>query len=141
MADLKFTVEENPTPEDIRTVINKLVEYNSDRLIEKDVYQPLAVLIRDKENEIFGGLVGKTQWGWLFISYLWVAETLRGQGYGKQLILKAEEVAKQRGCNYAYLDTFSFQSLGFYEHLSYQKFGILENFPPGHKRYFLKKEI
>lgn len=54
MADLKFTVEENPTPEDIRTVINKLVEYNSDRLIEKDVYQPLAVLIRDKENEILG---------------------------------------------------------------------------------------
>ncbi len=141
MADLKFTVEDHPTQEDIRTVINKLVDYNNDRLIEKDVYQPLAVLIRDNENKIVGGLVGKTQWGWLFISHLWVAEMLRGQGYGRELMLQAEEIAKQRGCSYAYLDTFSFQSLGFYERLGYQKFGILENFPPGHQRYFLKKEI
>ncbi len=141
MADLKFTVEDDPTQEDIRTVINKLVDYNNDRLIEKDVYQPLAVLIRDNENKIVGGLVGKTQWGWLFISHLWVAEMLRGQGYGRELMLQAEEIAKQRGCSYAYLDTFSFQSLGFYERLGYQKFGILENFPPGHQRYFLKKEI
>ncbi|OUL24786.1 GNAT family N-acetyltransferase [Nostoc sp. T09] len=141
MADLKFTVEDDPEQEDIRTIINKLVEYNNDRQIEKDVYQPLAVLIRGFNNEIVGGLVGKTQWGWLFVSHLWVAETLRGQGYGRQLMTKAEEAAKQRGCSYAYLDTFSFQSLGFYEGLGYQIFGVLENFPPGQQRYFLKKEI
>ncbi|QIR39076.1 GNAT family N-acetyltransferase [Tolypothrix sp. PCC 7910] len=141
MADLKFTVEDHPTQEDIRTVINKLVEYNNDRQIEKDVYQPLAVLIRDNQDEIVGGLVGKTQWGWLFISHLWVAEMLRGQGYGRQLLLQAEEIAKQRGCSSAYLDTFSFQSLGFYERLGYERFGVLENFPTGHQRYFLKKEI
>lgn len=141
MADLKFTVEDNPEQEDIRTVIDKLVKYNSDRLLEKDEYQPLAVLIRDDNNAIVGGLFGKTQWGWLFISHLWVAEALRSQGYGKQLMAKAEAAAKQRGCSYAYLDTFSFQSLGFYERLGYQIFGVLENFPPGHQRYFLKKEI
>ncbi|BAY13194.1 GNAT family N-acetyltransferase [Calothrix sp. NIES-2098] len=140
MADLKFTVEDDPQQDDIRTVINKLVEYNSDRQSEKDEYQPLAVLIRD-DREIVGGLVGKTQWGWLFVSHLWVAEALRGQGYGKQLMAKAEAAAKQRGCSYAYLDTFSFQSLGFYQRLGYQIFGVLENFPPGHQRYFLQKEI
>ncbi|OUL25241.1 GNAT family N-acetyltransferase [Nostoc sp. 106C] len=141
MADLKFTVEDNPAQEDIRTVINKLVEYNSDRQIEKDEYQPLAILIRDHNNFVVGGLVGKTQWGWLFVSHLWVTEFLRGKGYGKQLMAKAEAAAKQRGCSYAYLDTFSFQSLGFYERLGYQRFGVLENFPPGYQRYFLKKEI
>lgn len=140
MAELKFTVEDNPQQEDICTIINKLIEYNSDRQSEKDEYQPLAVLIRD-QNEIVGGVVGKTQWGWLFISHLWVTEALRGQGYGKQLMAKAEAAAKQRGCSYAYLDTFSFQSLGFYERLGYQIFGVLENFPPGHQRYFLQKEI
>ncbi len=150
MVELKCTVEDNPEPEDIRTVINQLIEYNSDRQTEKDEYQPLAVLIRD-HNEIVGGLVGKTQWGWLFVSHLWVAEALRSQGYGKQLMAKAEAAARQHGCSYAYLDTFSFQSLGFYERLGYQIFGVLENFPPGHQRlenfppghqrYFLKKEI
>jgi ribosomal protein S18 acetylase RimI-like enzyme len=141
MADLKFTVEDDPQPEDIRTVIKHLVKYNSDRVQDKDVYQPLAVLIRDHEHEIVGGLVGDTQWGWLFISHLWVAEALRSQGYGTQLIAKAEAAAKQRGCSYAYLDTFSFQALGFYQQLGYKIFGVLENFPPGHQRYFLKKEI
>ena len=141
MTNLKFTVEKDPKAEDIRTVINQLVEYNNHQQIEKDEYQPLAVLIRDDNHEIVGGLVGKTQWGWLFISHLWVAEALRGQGYGKQLMAKAEAAAKQRGCSSAYLDTFSFQSLGFYQSLGYQIFGVLENFPPGHQRYFLKKEI
>ncbi|MBD2355375.1 GNAT family N-acetyltransferase [Tolypothrix sp. FACHB-123] len=141
MTDLKFTVDDDPQPEDIRTVINQLVEYNNALQIEKDVYQPLAVFIRDSNQEIVGGLVGKTQWGWLFISHLWVAEALRGQGYGKKLIVQAEVAAKQRGCSYAYLDTFSFQSLGFYQRLGYQIFGVLDNFPPGHQRYFLKKEV
>jgi ribosomal protein S18 acetylase RimI-like enzyme len=141
MAELKFTVEDDPQLEDICTVINQLVEYNNHQQIEKDVYQTLAVLIRDDRDKIVGGLVGKTQWGWLFISHLWVAEALRGKGYGKQLMAQAEAAAKQRCCGYAYLDTFSFQSLGFYERLGYQIFGVLENFPPGHQRYFLKKEI
>jgi GNAT superfamily N-acetyltransferase len=141
MADLKFTLEDDPQPEDIRTVINQLVKYNNHHQTEKDEYQTLTILIRDEQNEIVGGLVGKTQWRWLFISHLWVAEALRGKGYGKQLMAQAEAAAKQRSCSYAYLDTFSFQSLGFYERLGYQIFGVLENFPPGHQRYFLKKEI
>lgn len=141
MTNLKFTVDDDPQPEDIRTVINQLIEYNNAQQIEKDVYQPLAVFIRDPNQEIVGGLVGQIQWGWLFISHLWVLEALRSQGYGKELMLQAESAAKQRGCSYAYLDTFSFQSLGFYQRLGYQIFGVLDNFPPGHQRYFLKKEI
>ncbi|MEH1942306.1 MAG: GNAT family N-acetyltransferase [Nostoc sp.] len=138
MAELKITVDDNPDPESIRLLISNLVEYNNDRQLEKDEYQPLAILLRDPNNTIVAGLVGKTQWGWLFISHLWVTQVLRGQGYGRQLVLKAEEVAKQRGCSHVYLDTFSFQSLGFYERLGYEVFGVLKDFPPGHKRYFLQ---
>lgn len=133
-------IEDNPNPEEIHTVISQLVEYNNSQ-VEKDIYQPLAILIRDTNSTIVAGLLGKTQWGWLFISHLWVTEGLRGQGYGSQMVLKAEEAAKQRGCCQAYLDTFSFQALSFYEHLNYQIFGVLEDFPPGHKRYFLQKSI
>ncbi|NDJ21231.1 GNAT family N-acetyltransferase [Nostoc sp. B(2019)] len=140
MAKLTITIEDNPNPEEIHTVISQLVEYNNSQ-VEKDIYQPLAILIRDTNSTIVAGLLGKTQWGWLFISHLWVTEVLRGQGYGRQMVLKAEEAAKQRGCCQAYLDTFSFQALGFYERLDYQIFGVLEDFPPGYKRYFLQKSI
>lgn len=141
MTNLTFTVEDNPDPGDIRTVISKILEYNDNSQQDKDIAYPLSVFIRDAQNEIVGGLMGKTHWGWLFISHLWVAEGLRGQGYGKQLLLKAEQAAKQRGCSHAYLDTFSFQALGFYQRLDYKIFGVLQDYPPGHARYFLQKQL
>ncbi|AUT00779.1 GNAT family N-acetyltransferase [Nostoc sp. CENA543] len=141
MTNVTVYVEDNPDPEDIRTVISKILQYNKGSYQDDDIAYPLGVFIRDAQGEIVGGLVGKTHWGWLFVSHLWVAESLRGQGYGKQLLLKAEQAAKKRGCSHAYLDTFSFQALGFYQSLGYQIFGVLPDYPPGHERYFLQKQI
>lgn len=140
MTELKITIDNHPDPQDVRTLMDQLVKYNNSQT-EEDVYDPLAIWVRDTQNRIVAGLVGKTQWGWLYISHLWVAEDLRGQGYGRQLMLQAEEVAKQRNCCHVYLDTFSFQALNFYKSLDYQIFGVLEDFPPGHQRYFLRKNL
>ncbi len=51
------------------------------------------------------------------------------------------EEAARRGCRYAWLDAFSFQARGFYEKLGYTVLGTLEDSPPGHSRYFLKKNL
>jgi ribosomal protein S18 acetylase RimI-like enzyme len=51
----------------------------------------------------------------------------------------AEFEAKGRNCHAAYVDTFSFLALDFYQKLGYTIFGSLEDFPKGHTRYFLKK--
>jgi len=47
--------------------------------------------------------------------------------------------AMRRGCSGAWLDAFSFQARGFYEKLGYAVFGSIEDYPPGHSRFFLKK--
>jgi hypothetical protein len=39
----------------------------------------------------------------------------------------------------SHLDTFDWQAKEFYEHLGYEVFGILENCPRGHNRYYMKK--
>ena len=72
---------------------------------------------------------------------MWVKEELRGQGYGHQLLAMAEIEARQRGATEAYLDTFSFQAPEFYKKNGYQIFGVLENFPPGHQRFYLTKAL
>jgi hypothetical protein len=54
---------------------------------------------------------------------------------------RAEEEAIRRGCCHAYLDTFDFQAPGFYRKLGYSEWGVLEDFPPGHQRIFLKKDF
>ena len=68
-----------------------------------------------EENEkIVAGLIGQTHGNWLTIKYLWVAENLRGQHIGTELLEQAEKIAKERGCCYCFLDTFSFQAPQFF---------------------------
>ena len=88
-----------------------------------------------------GGLSGNISYGWLFIDTLWVAEEARSQGQGRGLMLAAEEEAESRGCHRAWLDTFSFQARAFYEKLGYAVFGELEDYPPGHRRFFMRKAL
>ena len=93
------------------------------------------------DQEIVGGLLGETYWEWFYVDLIWVKVELRGQGYGKQLMEISEAEARRRGAKNAYLDTFSFQAPGFYEGLGYEIFGELDDYPPGHRRYFMKKKL
>jgi GNAT superfamily N-acetyltransferase len=64
---------------------------------------------------------------------------MRGKGFGGRLLFEAEQEAMRRGCRGVYTDTFSFQVLPFYQQNGYEVFGEIENYPPGHTCYFLKK--
>ena len=134
----RILMDEPPSEANIMTLIQNVVSYNETR-VEKSNYQKLAFYMRDEQDEMVGGLYDETYWGWLFISHLWVAEALCGQGYGVELMRRVEGEAVNRGCRHAYVDTHDFQALGFYEKLGYQVFGGLEGFPEGHTHYFLQK--
>ncbi len=54
---------------------------------------------------------------------------------------EGEEEALRRGCCSAWLDTFEFQARGFYERLGYSCFATLPEYPKGHSRYFLQKQL
>ena len=86
-------------------------------------------------------MLGETYWEWFYIDLIWVKDELRDEGYGKQLMELAEAEARRRGPKNAYLDTFSFQASGFYEGLGYEIFGELDNYPTGHRRYFMKTKL
>jgi GNAT superfamily N-acetyltransferase len=101
----------------------------------------LCFMVYAPDQTMVGGVIGETHWNWLYISLMFVREDLRGQGFGHQLITLAEEEAKRRGATHVYLDTFSFQAPGFYAKHGYEVFGELKDFPPGHQRYYLVKEL
>lgn len=101
----------------------------------------LCFVLEDPKGKVLGGVIGMTYWNWLYISLMWLPDELRGKGYRQQLLEMAEEEGRKRGSQYSYLDTFSFQAPGFYQKFGYQEFGRLEDFPPGHTRYFMMKEL
>jgi len=102
---------------------------------------PLNVFLRHGDGTLVAGLTGHMYWGWLTIHLLWVDERLRGGGWGRRLMGAAEIDAIRRGCHYSTLSTFDFQARGFYEKLGYRVIGQLDDYPPGHAKYWLRKEL
>jgi len=138
VSSYKIILDSNPSDADIRTVKRHLIAFNNQHA-EPEHYQGLVLFARDPSAGIVGGLLGYTHWRWLFVENLWVADSLRRSGVGRKLMQAAEDEANRRGCQHAYLDTFDFQALGFYQKLGYELFGQLEDYPPGHTKYFLQK--
>jgi GNAT superfamily N-acetyltransferase len=104
-------------------------------------YHPLVIFLKDAHGEILGGVLGHIWGQWLHITILWLAEPVRGHGYGRQLLVAAETYARERGCRHVKLETFSFQARPFYEKLGYEVFATLEDCPVGHREYFLRKPL
>ena len=104
-------------------------------------FQRLCFVLRAPDQEIVGGALGEIHWDWFHLDLLWVKEELRGHGHGYRLLMTVEDEARQRGAKHVFLDTFSFQAPDFYKRYGYQIFGELQDFPPGHQRYFLTKQL
>jgi len=92
-------------------------------------------------DQVVGGMFGHSGMGWLYIDYLWLDGHERGQGLGKHLLQAAEGEARKRGCVGVFLYTYSFQAPDFYQKQGFQIMGVLEECPPGHQRYYLKKAL
>ncbi len=99
----------------------------------------LVIPIRDDDGVVVGGFWGRTLFQWLQVEMLFVPEPLRGLGVGSALMASAEAHARARGCRGAHVDTFSFQAAPFYRKLGFTVFGVLEDFPPGHRRIYFRK--
>ena len=138
---MRVSIEDEPTPEEALAVERGLIEHATAKGIEPRNHRSLAIVLRDDAGVITGGLIGATVWGWLHVKELWVADQYRGQHWGAKLMALAEDEAVARRCHHAFLDTFDFQALGFYERLGYTVFGSLNDFPQGHVRYFVSKRL
>jgi GNAT superfamily N-acetyltransferase len=135
-----LSIDSTATPADTGAVARGLLLFNEARLGPANE-QPVTLVVRDPEGEVVGGLLGTTRWNWLYVAKLWVAESERGSGIGSRLMRRAEEIARDRGCIGAVLDTFEFQARPFYERMGYALFGTLEGYPPGYRQYYLSKKL
>ena len=123
-----------------QAIVGPVVEYNQSQAGPSQS-RPLVVLLTDGVGEVVGGLWGYTSYEWLFTQLLFVPAGLRGAGIGTEIMRLTESEAVRRGCHGAWLDTHEFQALPFYERLGYVCFGELPNYPTGHSRFFMKKQL
>lgn len=137
---MRFLVTPAPSEKDIEYIRRQLRQYNQ-RFVGCAEVESVAVFALNSENRKISALSGMTWGNWLQIQLLWVDEEERGNGVGSQLLDEAEKVARERGCLYSLVDTFSFQALPFYLRKGYEIKMTLDNFPENQQRYYLLRDL
>lgn len=142
-ANNKYNIIES-TKEDNEVILKGLVEYNLSQVPskQKENFMPINRSIKDENGEVIAGIIS-VMYGWncLYVDILWVSENHRKDGLGSKLLKEVERVAKENGCKLIHLDTFDFQAKDFYLKHGFEIFGVLDDCPEEHKRYYLKKKL
>jgi GNAT superfamily N-acetyltransferase len=140
MENVTLTIEADPSPDDLRALGDGLTEHALPTTGTPG-FLPLAVFARDSDNRLVGGISALVNWNWLQIALVWISPEQRRTGLGSLLLSRIESAGKQRGCTNAHLDTFSYQARPFYERHGYELFATLDDYPTGHRRFYLRKKL
>lgn len=140
---MNIEVIQNPSPDDLQTISLGLQSHNTKFIGGVAVEDALkfAVFAKDNAGKVIGGIRAVALWDWVNIEVIWVDEKARGAGIGRQLLEKAEAFAMEKDFFFVSLETASFQAREFYEKQGYEVFGELEDYPKGHKMFYMKKEL
>lgn len=140
---MSYTIvrDDSPKPEDVKVLSNGLASHRKD-LVGDTWFKNISYFVHDDSGAIAGGVYGNCgSFGWAYVDTLWVAEELRGDGFGTELMDRFENEARGHGCRQVFLSTFSFQAPEFYKKRGYQIFGELNDFPEGQSRIFFRKAL
>ncbi len=139
----QIEINDNPSDEEITTIQNGLTEYNKQFPGgELDVPTPdISMILRDREKKIVGGVITSMLAGIMHLEVLWVEEKYRRQGLGRDLVLSAERLGRQKGYPASQTWTFSFQAPSFYQSIGYQIKGIYQGYCEGVIEYVLSKNF
>ena len=108
--------------------------------LEAGAEHPIFLISRDDRGRVTGGLQGVILHRWLKIQLMAIDPEHRHRGIGRSLVLEAEKIARQRECDYAYVDTMSYQAPEFYARLGFKESGRLSNWDShGHDKIFFTK--
>jgi GNAT superfamily N-acetyltransferase len=131
------------TQEEADYIDNSIVRFNQKEVPftqnETPVFKNYVI---KAEGQIIAGVNSFIyHWGILYIDVLFVDERYRGKNLGTRLLQQVENEAMKMGVHLSHLDTFDFQAKDFYLKQGYEIFGVLDDCPKGHKRFYFKKVL
>lgn len=131
--DQVCSISDVPTPEEMEQIQNA-VENDKRNQTLGDYDQPgieISLVLKDSQGRVQGGVIASTIFRVMHLEVLWVADEYRRMGYGAQLVLGAEQIGFENGCNTTQTWTFSFQGPEFYPAIGYELLGIYDGYPNG----------
>ncbi len=101
-------------------------------------FEPVA-FVAIEDNGMVGMVVGQLFWGALHVKYVFVNEHYRGKGLGTRLMGQVIAYGCANKCPFAYVETMSFQALGFYQKLGFKLELTRSGYSHGTSFHYLKK--
>jgi GNAT superfamily N-acetyltransferase len=139
-----FKVQFSADDEEVKFLWNGIYQFNETigPMLKYPPYEPYRIIVRDQNNNIIGGILTKIYLKCILIELFWIDIKYRRHNIGSELLKDIERHAKELGCTFVHLDTFSFQAIEFYKKFGYEVFAVLDDYPEESiKRYFLKKYL
>jgi GNAT superfamily N-acetyltransferase len=138
-------VEDDPDPEDLALLEMRLADATAAATGHPRTGERLlAVLARDGDGTLVGGISGWTWGGTCELLHLWVDESARGAGLGSRLLDAAEAEAARRGCHQVVLFTHAVHA-GHdgqrYPRRGYELVGRVDDYPAGDAALWYRKPL
>ncbi len=139
----RLIISDSPSEEEMKIVQKGLKDHNrKNPKGELDIPTPdISLVLKDNNGNIVGGVITSMLTGVMHLEVLWVDEMYRGRGYGKDLVLRAERIGKEKGYPASQTWSFSFQAPEFYKSIGYKVLGIFDGYTDGITEYVLLKRL
>ncbi len=135
-----LTLTDGPSATAQAIIDEGLADYNEEQAGYRD-WRELAVLVLDPDDQVRGGLLGRTSLGLLFVDLFYLPSDLRQSGIGTRVLQAAEVEAARRGCVSGVLFTISFQAPSFYSRNGWREAVRIPCLPSGTSRIVMTKSL
>ena len=137
---MTITVRTGDAPQVEAFLAERIYEYNA-AVTGRDDGESFTAIRESVCGEIEAGVSGYTWCGCCYISYLWVAEAVRGRRIGSELMQAVESHAREKACRIILVATHSFQAPQFYARMGFARVASIPDHPVGHSSFFYAKRL
>ncbi len=117
---------QKPLTPKLKDMISSGFREHAIQTVGKDGFGHAITFVAMENGVCTGAIVIHPFWSALHIKHLWVRKGHRRKKIGKRLVTKAFEYGDRHRCAFAFVETMSFQAIGFY-----QKMGFILEFTRG----------
>ena len=139
----RFSIISDPTDDEVKEFQTGFETYNMEQT-NGEYNSPgdwLSLVLRDHKGKIDGGILTSTIYWAQYLEELWVDEKYRGLGYGRNLVVESERLARKNGCVASQMYTFSWQGGDFYQAVGYKLLATYDGYVKGTTELILSKGL
>ncbi len=138
MSTFEYVIDNNPSASDDKIIRDGIVNFNSQTINEKATH--FSIFAKDGSQIIGGALIWEHSDA-LYLDVLWCDEHYRKKGVGTKIISMIDEVARNKGLQKIFVDTYAFQAQAFYQKHGFYCIGTIPEYLLGHDRMFMRKDV